>query len=118
MSCVITTGISFNKNTCIPSYICAGHVRNNPWTFVYYDLDKIEEVLVDKVVETLGYSKESLYWDRGDDYSFLFSTEQEITEEEEANGYWETPASYIIYKIEDAHQYTTVLEKRGMNILL
>lgn len=90
----------------IPDFVFIGHVKDCPWTFVYYDVNKIREELEGQVVKNLGYSKDSLYWEENNTGAILFSSEQdlELTEEELKSGGWE-PAYYSGHGIEDALEY-------------
>ena len=103
-----------HEDTIIPEFVYVGHVKDHPWTFVYYDKDKIEEELEAQVVKNLGYS--GLYWDEDDTGAILFSHEQdqELTEEELESGDWDELAYYSVLEIEDAWEYAYELKKDGV----
>lgn len=111
---VLTVNHWYDKNSYIPEYIYVGYVDGHPWTFVYYDNDKLEKELEEQVIKKFGYSRESLYWDYTDVSAHLFSHEQELTEEEKENGDWDEPAYYYEYEIEDAWGYVDELKKGGI----
>ena len=110
MSTIITCNRLLGNETVIPECVFVGHVRNNPWTFCYYDMDKIEEVLKKYAAEQLGFSIDGLYWD-GE--GTLFSEEEEF---DEADYEYEPIASYKTLEIEDAWDYADELDEMDNKI--